>query len=224
MAQKKFLEHRVGDQRILKLIDAWLLAGVVDQGEFEAAKESGTPQGGSISPLLANLYLHYVLDLWWEKKVRKSLSGIARLVRYADDFVILFRNRSDAEKVLKLLKVRFAQFGLELSEPKTHLTDLRFRQKREASDRRKMSFLGFNIFHSKTRSGRGTKIVFRTEGKRFGRSKAKVREQIMKMRHLDLGVQAKRLNQILLGHFGYFGMPGNLRRLSAFRHEVLCLR
>lgn len=120
---RKFLELRIRDQRVLKLVDAWFKAGVMDKGTWQAT-EIGTPQGGSISPLLANIYLHYVLDIWFEKKIRKQLRGNARLVRYADDFVILFEKPDDVENVKLLLTARLAQFGLAISEAKTHTTDL----------------------------------------------------------------------------------------------------
>ena len=120
---RKFLGLRIGDQRVLKLIDAWLAAGVMEKGQWQQM-EKGTPQGGSISPLLSNVYLHYVLDLWFDRKVKGRLGGASHLVRYADDFVILMRNPTDLEEVKTLLTARLAQFGLTIAEEKTHKTDL----------------------------------------------------------------------------------------------------
>ena len=120
---RKFLSLRIGDRRILKLIDAWLKAGVMEKGKWREMI-TGTPQGGSVSPILANVYLHYVLDLWFEKKIKSQLQGRAHLVRYCDDFVILFKEQEDLEVVRCLLKTRLAQFGLVIAEEKTHVTDL----------------------------------------------------------------------------------------------------
>ena len=217
---RKFLELRIGDQRILKLIDSWLKAGVMDKSTWQAT-EIGTPQGGSISPLLANIYLHYVLDLWFEKKIKSHLRGNARLVRYADDFIILFEDPEDMADVKLLLKVRLEQFGLAISEAKTHTTDLTPRGNGGSHERRHITFLGFSIFRAKNRSQTGYRTVFQTESKKFTRAKDVMKENLKKMMHWDLKIQANRLNAILRGHFNYFGLAGNMHKLQNFHYEAV---
>lgn len=217
---RKFLAHRIRDKRVLKLIEAWLKAGVMERGKWQSS-DVGSPQGGSISPLLANIYLHYVLDLWFERKIRKQLRGKARLVRYADDFIILFENQQDIEEVNALLKARLTQFNLSISEAKTHTTDLRPHPAGQGHDRRHMTFLGFSIFRAKNRNKTGYKIVFQTEGKRFTRSKTMMKEKLWKMMHWKVEVQAERINAILRGHYNYYGLAGNGKRIQNFGHETL---
>lgn len=216
---RRFLGLRIGDKRVLKLIDAWLTAGVMEKDEW-VATEVGTAQGGSISPLLANIYLHYVLDLWFDRRIKKQFSGAAHLVRYCDDFVILFKSRQGMEAMKPMLITRLNQFGLEISEEKTHMTDLTPRERQGAEDRRRMTFLGFNVIRAVSRTG-GNKTVFQTEGKRFARAKAKMKEQVWKMMHFDIQTQVKRINAILRGHFNYYGLPGNSKKLQGFRDETL---
>jgi RNA-directed DNA polymerase len=213
---RRFLQLRIGDKRVLQLIDAWLKAGVLEDGQWRAA-EMGTPQGGSISPLLSNIYLHYVLDLWFERKIRRKLRRKARLVRYADDFVILFQNAEDMDEVKTLLTARLAQFGLQVAEEKTHKTDLSPRANR-GRDRRRMNFLGFAIFRARTKSGTSWRATFQTEGKRFTRARAAMKDKLFRMMHWDVELQARRINQILAGHFNYYGIAGNTRRIKAFWH------
>lgn len=215
---RKFLRLRIGDERVLKLIDSWLQAGVIEGDQWQVAEE-GTPQGGSISPLLANIYLHYVLDLWWEKKIRGRLKGRASLVRYADDFVILFEQEGEAEEVLNLIKARFDQFGLKVAEEKTHVTDLTPRENR-GGGRRHMAFLGMKIFLARNRKNTGWKIVYQTEGKRFSRAKERIKEKMWRMMHRDLGSQVDAINSFLAGHFNYYGLPGNRQRLQALHYLV----
>jgi group II intron reverse transcriptase/maturase len=214
----KFLRLRINDERMLKLIEGWLKAGVLEDGKWQIS-ETGTPQGGSISPLLANIYLHYVLDLWWEKKIKKRLKGRAELVRYADDFVLLFRNESDAKELLTLLKVRLAQFGLAINEDKTHLTDVTPRE-RVGTERRSIAFLGFSIFYTQNRARRGWKLVYQTDRKRMSRALTTVTAKMRLWMHEPIHQQARRINRVLQGHFNYYGMPGNLRKLDAFEYAV----
>ena len=216
----KFLAHRIRDKRVLKLLETWLKAGVMERGELQSS-EVGSPQGGSISPLLANIYLHYVLDLWFERKIKKQLRGKARLVRYADDFVILFENQQDIEEVKTLLEARLTHFNLSISEAKTHTTDLQPRQNGQGHDRRHMTFLGFSIFRTKNRNKTGYKIVFQTESKRFTRSKAMMKEKLWSMMHWKVEYQAERINAILRGHYNYYGLAGNGKRIQDFGHETL---
>lgn len=218
---RKFIELRVGDKRVLKLIHAWLKAGVMEQGRLQPATKQGTPQGGSISPLLANIYLHYVLDLWFEKRIRKQLRHKAKLVRYADDFVVLFKDPHDLEDFKILLRARLAQFNLDIAEEKTHTTDLTPRPNGGGGERRRITFLGFNIYRAINRKRTGWKVVFQTEGKRFTRAKAAMKATLRRIRHWELEKQAERVNAILSGHFNYYGLAGNSHRLLHFRWETL---
>jgi RNA-directed DNA polymerase len=210
----RFLAHRISDARILDLIKSWLKAGILEEGKYLEAGESGSPQGGSISPILANIYLHYVLDLWFEH-VKKRLNCKARLIRYADDFVIMFERAEDAVTVEKLLKIRLKEFGLEMAEEKTHRTDLRLRE-REGNDRRHISFLGFEVFNQKTSSGRGSRVTFKTQSKRLSRSKQKLKETMKEIMHWDPEQQCKRINLTLQGHYQYYGFPGNSASLAKY--------
>jgi RNA-directed DNA polymerase len=218
----RFLEHRISDQRVLSLIKSWLKAGVLQEGKW-LENEKGTPQGGSISPLLANVYLHYVLDLWIEKKVKPQRTGIwLDFVRYADDFVLLFRKTADANAVKRLLCLRLAQFGLSISEEKTHISRLGPKSPNDRVEKRSITFLGFEIFlQTKRLKAEGVKIVYRTERRRYGRALAASRLTIKRMMHRPVGEQAKRLNALLRGHFNYYGMAGNCAKLSAFRQVIV---
>lgn len=215
---RKFLEHRISDRRVLKLVEAWLRAGVMEEGKWYKT-DGGVPQGGSISPLLANIYLHYVVDLWFEKVIKKQLRGKANLVRYCDDFVILFQNQEDVDYVHTLLRARLGQFGLEMAEEKTHRTDLTPREN-NGSDRRRMTFLGFSIYKSKKWKGKGYKVSFQTEGKRYARAKKSMKEVLRRIMHMDLKKQSGMINSILRGHINYYGIAGNSSRICSFCYEV----
>lgn len=211
----RFLRHRIGDKRVLKLIEAWLKAGVMEEGEWQSA-EQGTPQGGSISPLLANIYLHYVVDLWFERKIKPKYAGKANLVRYADDFCFFFRHPSAVNSMKILLKARLAQFGLNLADEKTHTTNLGVRDNDDTHARRQMTFLGFTIYQSKNWHATTRKVVFQTDRKRFSRAKASMKDKVRQMRHWPIEEQIKILNAILRGHFNYYGIAGNAKQLQNF--------
>lgn len=211
----KFLELRIGDQRVLALINAWLKAGVMEDGKMQRS-DIGTPQGGSISPLLANVYLHYVLDLWFDKKIKPKFKKKSHLVRYADDFVVMFQDAEEALAFQPVLRTRLAQFGLTLAEDKTHTTSLKPDDSGKGNRRRRLNFLGFNIFLMRNRQGWGWKVVYRTDGKRLSRAKAKMKDKLYKIMHRDIKQQVVMINAILRGHFNYYGMPGNTRKLSVF--------
>lgn len=212
----EFLGHRIADRRILTSVESWLKAGVMEEGTIEIP-EDGTPQGGSISPLLANVYLHYVLDLWWDRKMSKALRGKSRLVRYCDDFVILFETIEDAREVLSLLKLRLANFGLSVAEEKTHITDLRSADK---TGKNHVSFLGFDILRMKSRTGKAYKVVYQTNGKRYSRALRTIRDRLKEAMHWRLSDQAAMLNSILRGNFRYYGLPGNSKKLELLHYEV----
>jgi RNA-directed DNA polymerase len=212
----RFVEPRVGDQRLINLIRRWLKAGVMEDGAIHPSDE-GTPQGGSISVLLSNLYLHYVLDLWFERVVRGRLRGEARLVRYIDDFVICFQYREDAIRVETALRRRLEKFSLTLEPDKTRLVEFgRFAQ-RQAGKRGRtrpetLYFLGMTLYCSRNLKG-NFKVGMRTEKSRLRRSLATLRERMRQIRHFAITDQAHEINLILRGHYAYYGIAGNLRSL-----------
>jgi len=212
---ERFVELRVGDPRILKLIKGWLKAGVMEDGE---RKEStiGTPQGGSISVLLSNIYLHYVLDLWFAKVVKPRLRGEAYLVRYLDDFVVCFQYKEDAIKFEKVLPKRLAKFSLELELTKTRLVDFgRFSQKwaKEKGERLEtVYFLGFTHYCCRNRKG-NFQVGRKTEKTRLKRFVTKLQEVMYIIRHKPLSQQRIEINQMLRGFYAYYGMGGNLTTL-----------
>jgi hypothetical protein len=211
----RFLELRIGDGRVLKLIQAWLKAGIFEEGRWQEV-ERGTPQGGSISPLLANIYLHYVVDLWFERKIKPQFRGKAALVRYADDFCVFFEHATEVATMRTLLQARLGQFGLTLAEEKTHQTNLGSRSTNETHERRKLTFLGFTIYRTRSVGKTVIKTVFQTEGKRFSRAKAAMKDRLRRMRHQPVEEQARAVNQILRGHFNYYGLAGNGQKLQDF--------
>ena len=150
---RSLISHRKGQANaLLKLIGAWLIAGVMEAGQYTPT-EVGSPQGGSISPSLANIHLHYILDLWFERKIKKQLKGRAELIRYCHDFVILLHKEEDVDTVATLLTARLEQFGLQVATNKTHKADLSRRSRGVGADRRCISFLGFEIFLARTLNG-----------------------------------------------------------------------
>lgn len=216
-----FLDKRVTDGVIRRAIDKWLKAGVLEAGAVKHPEE-GTPQGGVISPLLANVYLHEVLDKWFESDVKPRLRGRAQLVRYADDFVIAFELETDARRVMDVLPKRFGKYALTLHPDKTRLVKFtRPRRGGAGDDDGPSSFdlLGFN--HHWTRSRRGNWVVERTTMRaRLTRALAAVRDWCRAHRHLPIAAQCKALGQKLRGHFGYYGITGNSEALGRFAYEV----
>lgn len=215
----KFLGHRISDQRMLNLIESWLKAGVMEDGRFYK-NEVGTAQGGAISPLLANLYLHYVLDLWFEKLIKPRLMEGSGLIRYADDFIVAFKNKEDRSDFVKLLKVRLDQFGLKISEKKTHETDLEGPDKK-GTKRRHAAFLGFKIFKTKTKSGKGSKLVFKTDSAKLSSALNALKDGLRRRMHAPIQVQVNYLNSVIRGHCNYYGMAGNSKSLSCFYFYVM---
>jgi RNA-directed DNA polymerase len=213
----RFVQLRVGDPRILTLLRRWLKAGVMMPDGAVEAVECGTPQGGSISVLLSNVYLHYVLDLWFEKRIRKQLEGEAYWVRYLDDFVLCFQYRSDALHVHTLLEERLKAFGLELAPEKTRLIEFgRFAQRDAAKQGKRrpetFSFLGFTPYCTRKRQGH-FKVERRTERKRLQRAAQTIQRLIRDMLHAPVPDQQHVLNQYLRGHYNYYGIAGNIKSL-----------
>lgn len=220
----KFVEHRVADQRILRLIRKWLTAGVSEDGQWSETK-IGTPQGAVISPLLANIYLHYVLDLWVESWRKKNARGQVYIIRFADDFVIGFEHHSDAQQLLKDLHERLGRFGLELHPDKTRLIEFGRKAARSRASRgdkkpETFNFLGFTHICAQTRQSGAFTVWRKTIGKRM-RSKIKaIRQKLKWERHKPLDEQGRMLRQIVTGHNQYFGVPNNWHAISRFAWEI----
>jgi len=219
----KFVEHRISDKRVLRHIKKWLNAGVLEDGEV-TRREEGVPQGGSVSPLLANVYLHYVFDLWADRWRRNQTSGDVVIVRFCDDFVVGFQHRENAEQFLLDLGKRFSEFNLELHKNKTRLIEFgRFAaQNRERQSKGKpetFDFLGFT--HICGRSQNGKFIVHRHSISKRIRAKLMALEVELRRRlHVPVPIIGKWLRVVLLGHYRYYGVPGNSRKLSAFRYHL----
>ncbi len=222
----KFVGHRIADRRVLRHIKKWLHAGVLEDGEWRRA-ETGTPQGGSISPLLANLYLHYVFDLWAHRWRRTQAHGDMILVRYADDSVVGAQHLDDAKRFLADLRKRMRKFGLELHPDKTRLIEFG----RYAAERRKergerkpetFGFLGFTHICARTRKGRF--IVQRvTEAKRLRRKLAELKHELRVRLHHRVPEVGAWLARVIRGHVQYYGVPLNYRALDRFRFAVVGL-
>jgi RNA-directed DNA polymerase len=215
---REVLRRRVHDGVLLRLIGKWLNAGVHEDGSV-SYPEAGTPQGGVISPLLANIFLHDVLDVWFDREVKPRMAGKAALFRYADDAVFLFANETDARRVLEVLPKRFGKYGLELHSSKTRRLDFR-RPDRLApacADEGPGTFdlLGFTHYWGKARSGKWV-VKRRTAKDRFRRAMKRVGEWCRKHRHDEVRAQQKALEQKLRGHFGYFGITGNFEAIARF--------
>jgi group II intron reverse transcriptase/maturase len=219
----KFIEHRIADRRILRLIRKWLRAGVSDAGEWSRTTV-GTPQGAVISPLLANIYLHYVLDLWVDHWRKTSARGDVIIVRYADDFVLGFQYRDEAERFLRLLQRRMEQFGLRLHPEKTRLIEFgRFaeeRRKRRGVGRPEtFNFLGFTHYCGKTRKGWFT-IKRQSIGKRIRATLKEIRASLRRRMHLDIAQVGAWLHSVVQGWLNYHAVPGNYHCLDVFRTQV----
>jgi group II intron reverse transcriptase/maturase len=219
----KFVEHRVADQRIVRLIQKWLAAGVLEDGK-RIRSEAGTVQGGSISPLLANLYLHYVFDLWVQRWREKRARGDVVVVRFVDDFVVGFEHREEAERFLAELRERFAKFGLELHPDKTRLIEFgrwaeRNGQGRGGGKPETFDFLGFTHSCAKTRKGKFT-VLRQTMRTRWQAKLKQVNTELRRRLHDSIPEQGAYLRSVVAGHVRYFGVPMNGAALNAFRRTV----
>jgi RNA-directed DNA polymerase len=219
----KFIEHRVADRRVVRLIQKWLNAGVLEEGK-RVQSEVGTVQGGSISPLLSNIYLHYVLDLWVQRWRQKQARGEVIFVRFADDFVAGFQHRYEAERFWAELRERFAEFGLELHADKTRIVEFgRFaEQNRRGRGEGKpgtFNFLGFTHSCGKTRKGHFT-VLRQTMRQRWQAKLRTLKEELRRRMHTPIREQGTYLRSVLLGHFRYYGVPMNGPALTAFRQAV----
>jgi group II intron reverse transcriptase/maturase len=221
----KFVEHRIADRRIVRLIQKWLKAGVMEDGRWFETKE-GTPQGAVISPLLANLYLHYVLDVWAQAWRKKLARGEMILVRYADDAVLGLQRRDDAERFLEQLRERLRRFGLELNSDKTRLIEFG----RYAAARRKargegkpetFNFLGFTHICGRSRKTGYFTVHRITMGKRLAAKLKQIQQTLRKRMHAPVGVIQEWLIAVVRGYFQYHAVAGNEQKLWAFRKAVL---
>jgi RNA-directed DNA polymerase len=221
---EKFLGHRIADKRIMRLIRKWLRAGIIENGSWSETTE-GTPQGASVSPLLANVYLHYVLDRWVRQWRRRHAHGDVIIVRFADDFVAGFEHRSDAQRFLYELRKRFAKFALELHPDKTRLIEFG----RFASERRNargvgkpetFDFLGFT--HICAQTGTGRFMLKRiTISKRMRAKLREVNDQLKAHRHRPIPEQGQWLGSVVRGHLAYYAVPGNSGAIRSFRTQVI---
>ena len=220
---ERFLEHRIADKRVLRLIRKWMTAGVIEDGNWSETAE-GSPQGASVSPLLANVYLHYVFDLWADWWRRRYAHGDVIIVRFADDFVVGFQHLGDAKRFLSDLRKRFAKFSLELHPDKTRLIEFgRFaaknRRGRGLAKPETFDFLGLTHVCGKTRDGRFW--LRRITIKKRMRAKLKqVKAELRRRRHWPIPEQGRWLASVLRGHLNYYAVPGNIDSVTAFRDQI----
>jgi len=220
----RFVEHRIGDKRIIRLIRKWLRAGVLEDGAIKVS-ETGTAQGAVISPLLANIYLHYALDLWAERWRRREAAGDMIIVRYADDFIVGVEHEIDARRFLDALRERLAEFALSLHPEKTRLIEFgrhaqENRRRRGLGKPETFNFLGFTFICSKSRRG---KFLIKRKSRR-DRMRAKlqaIKQELRRRMHQPIPHQGKWLTQVIRGYFNYHAVPTNSRALAGFRDEVV---
>jgi group II intron reverse transcriptase/maturase len=219
-----FLDQRVRDGVLRRAIDKWLKAGVLEEG-MVMHPDTGVPQGGVISPILSNIYLHYVLDRWFEGEVKPRLKGKALLIRFADDAVILFSQEADAQRVMEVLPKRFSNYGLTLHPDKTRIIDFRSPQGRcqpcgtGGAGRGSFDFLGFSLFWERTRKGLWV-VRHHTSRSRFSRALKRVARLCRSLRHEKVAEQHERLSAAVRGHYAYYGVTGNGDALKRFLFEV----
>lgn len=220
---QKFLEHRIADRRLVRLVMKWLHAGVLEDGRLQDVEE-GTPQGGIISPLLANIYLHYALDLWVQQWRKRHARRAVYFVRYADDYVMGFQRQGDARKMLAAMTARLAEFKLELHPEKTRIIRFgRFANRDCVLDGMKrpatFEFLGFTHITAQRPDGK-FKLLRRTSSRKRKRKLAEIGVEIRRRRHDPVIDQHRWLNSVLRGHYNYYGVPCNYRALASFRFQI----
>jgi RNA-directed DNA polymerase len=220
---EKFIEHRIADRRVTRHIRKWLKAGVLEDGK-QLPTEEGSPQGASVSPLLANIYLHYVLDLWAQQWRHRQGHGDMIIVRYADDIVFGFQNRSEAVRFLEDLRHRLLKFNLELNEAKTRLIEFgRYaaenRHKRGEGKPESFNFLGFTHLCGRKRNGKFV-VLRHTMRKRLRSKRRKLKQELRRRMHHPIPAVGRWLKSALRGHYNYYGVPRNGRAMSAFRYHV----
>jgi RNA-directed DNA polymerase len=220
----RFVEHRIGDRRIIRLIQKWLKAGVLEDGRLIETTE-GTAQGSVASPLLANVYLHYVYDLWVEQWRTRHAKGDMIVVRYADDTIVGFQHQQDAERFLIDLKERLAKFALSLHPEKTRLLEFgRYaagrRAERGQGKPETFDFLGLTHYCSTRKDGTGFQLGRKTQRKRMKAKLREIKETLRRLRHTPIDEQGRWLGTMMKGYFAYFAVPTNTHLLSAFRYHT----
>ena len=221
----QFLEHRIADKRVIRLIQKWLNAGVLEDGQLQYSKE-GTPQGGSASPFLANVYLHYALDLWAHAWRQKKARGDVIIVRWADDFVVGFQSKIDADDFRRELAARCQKFSLHLHPEKTKVIEFGPYAKRNAKKRGRkkpdtFDFLGFTHICGTKRSNGMFTVIRKTRTKKMRAKLREVKNELRKRMHLPIPDQGRWLNSVVQGHNRYYGVPMNLSSLNSFRHQII---
>lgn len=218
----KFLRHRIADKHLLRLISKWLKAGIMEDGKLKRVS-TGTPQGGVISPILANVYLHYVIDLWVTKVVPKYILGAMYSFRYADDMLFCFQSFQDAVRFKAALEKRLLKFGLKLNEAKSQLCRFgRFAEinrKRAGEKRKTIQFLGFTLYNKTSRKGKYT-VGCRTVSSKLNTTMNSVKNWCKENMHQKIAWQARYLNAVLRGHYNYYGVTHNFASINAFYRYV----
>ncbi len=212
---REFLDRRIKDGVIRKMIDKWLKAGILEEGQMSYPKE-GTPQGGSVSPLLSNIYLHYVLDEWFIEQIQPLLKGESFLIRFADDFLLGFTRKEDAKRVMEVLPKRLGKYGLTLHPEKTRLIELDGKEGGKASP---FDFLGFTHYMGESRKGKSI-LKRKTSSKKFRASLKRMNEWLRNNRHQRVRELIKSVNQKLRGHYEYYGITFNERMIRVYYEKV----
>lgn len=220
----KFIEHRIADKRVVRLIQKWLNAGILEEGEI-IYNEQGTPQGSSASPLLANVFLHYIYDLWVQQWRKLKAHGDVIVIRFADDTVVGFQYESDAKQFHKELKERLLKFGLELHPEKTRLIEFgRFaaenREKRQEGKPETFTFLGFTHICGRTRKNGKFTIWRHTIKKKMQKKLREIKDELKKRMHDSIREIGQWLKAVVTGHYRYYGVPGNYEAMNDFRYQV----
>ena len=210
----KFLEHEIADKNLLRYIKRFLKAGIMESGDF-AETDTGVPQGGLCSPIMANVYLHYAIDMWFDVRTTKTARGECSMVRYADDIVFCFQYEDDARSFYQALKDRLAKFGLELSEDKSRIIPFG----RFANKAGKFDFLGFTVISGKNRSGKFV-TKYHTSEKKLKSKRVKARKWIRENMHTPIGALIMKLNVKLRGHYNYYGITHNYGKMLGFYRYV----
>ena len=211
----KFLEHEIADKNLLRYIERFLKAGIMESDNFTVT-DAGVPQGGLCSAVMANVYLHYVVDMWFDVRISKAMRGECSMVRYADDIVFCFQYENEARNFYQALKDRLAKFGLELSEKKSKIVKFGRFAGKEAG---KFDFLGFTVISGKTRNGKYTP-KFHTSEKKLKTKRSKARKWIRENMHTPIAMLIKKLNVKLRGHYNYYGLSHNFRKMNGFYKYV----
>jgi group II intron reverse transcriptase/maturase len=217
----KFLEHDIEDKNFLRYIKRFLKTGIMEEAGY-IESDKGTPQGGLISPVLANVYLHYVLDMWFDKEIKGKYRGEAYIIRYADDFVCMFQYKDEANAFYKELKARLAKFGLEIADDKSKVIPFgRFARENSADGKTEtFDFLGFTHINGVTRTGK-YRVVHRTSKKKLKAKKVAVKEWLKENMHGKPSDVIKALNRKLVGHYRYYGISGNSEGIKGFYNFVV---